>query len=160
VLRRLDRWNASSPVVIYNAVYDWPLLWEELGRTDLVWTDPLAGARLVDPLLIERTFNGVAQGNFTHKLVDVARRYHLSLEQAHDATADAIGAVQILRCQVERYPSLRTVTLEDLQAEQRRWFALWRDQLNAYWARKGKTQRVTGEWPFGDRRRTLPGGSA
>jgi DNA polymerase III subunit epsilon len=150
VLRRLDRWNRASPVVIYNVPYDWPLLWAELDRTSLVWTDPLANARLVDPLLIERTFNGVAAGNYTHTLAQVRRRYGLEETSAHDAQADALSAAAILRTQLARYPALQRLSLEALQHAQREWFAQWRDALNAYFERKGQSKHVTGEWPFGD----------
>jgi DNA polymerase-3 subunit epsilon len=154
VLRRLAHWNRFSPVVIYNAPFDWPLLWAELGRCELYWTDPLANARLVDPLLIERTFNGIAQGHYTHKLHQVAARYGLPAEGGfHDASFDATTTAGILRAQVERIPALRASTLEELQQDQRTWFATWRDQLNVYYATKGRPQRIAGEWPFGDRPR-------
>lgn len=155
VLRRIDRWHKVAAVVIFNAVYDWPLVWEEVGRTELVWTDPLAAALLVDPLVIEREFNGVAKGHFSNKLADVAKRYGIAVKDAHSAQGDAIMTAAILRVQLEKYEILRKVTLEELQALQREWYARWRDNLNAYNAKKGKAWRVSGEWPFGDRRRQL-----
>lgn len=156
VLRRLDRWHKVAAIVIFNAVYDWPLLWEEVGRTELRWTDPLAAALLVDPLVIERHFNGITKGHYSNKLSDVAARYGIAVKNAHSAEGDAVMTAAILRVQLERYELLRKVTLEELQQLQRAWYGEWRDNLNAYNEKKGKTWRVGGEWPFGDRRRRLP----
>jgi DNA polymerase-3 subunit epsilon len=156
VLRRLDRWARLSPVVIYNAPFDWPLIWEELGRTDLVWTDPLADVKLLDPLVIERQFNGISKGHYSNKLSDVAKRYGLTVADAHDAPGDCVMAASILRAQVTRYELLRKLSIDELQQRQRSWYSDWRDGLNAYNAKKGKAWRVSGEWPFGDRRRKTP----
>ena len=154
LLKRLDRWNRTAPVVIFNAVYDWPLLWAELDRTELCWTAPLGDARLLDPLLIERTFNGVRRGHYSHKLADVVARYRLAVPSDwaagfHDARFDCQAAAAVLRAQVLEYDLLRKLPLAELQRRQRQWFANWRDELNLYWASKGKPQRVRGEWPFG-----------
>jgi DNA polymerase-3 subunit epsilon len=153
LLRRLERWGRLSPVVIFNATFDWPLIWEELGRTELAWTDPLAGAQLLDPLVIEREFNGISKGHYSNKLVDVAKRYGVPVVDAHDATGDCVMAAAILRAQAGRYELLRKLPIHELQQRQRTWYGSWRDSLNAYNVKKGKAWRVSGEWPFGDRRR-------
>lgn len=155
VVHRLDRWHTVAAIVIFNAVYDWPLLWEEMGRTELSWTEPLAGAMLVDPLVIERQFNGVSKDHYSNKLTDVARRYEIPIRAAHDASGDAVMTAAILRKQITLYELLRQTTIQDLQRWQREWYGTWRDSLNAYNAKKGKAWRVSGEWPFGDRRRQL-----
>lgn len=158
-LRRFERWSKASPVLIYNATYDWPLLWEELGRTELVWTEPLAGVQLVDPCVLERHFNGVAKGHYSNKLGEVARRYGIvlppELGDLHDARADAWLTAGIFRAQMQAYEPLRQLTLPALVQLQREWYAQWRDSLNAYNLRRKRDRQITGEWPFGDRRRQL-----
>lgn len=155
VVRRLDRWHKVAAIAIYNATFDWPLLWEEMGRTELVWTDPLGASMLVDPLVIEREFNGISKGHYSNKLTDVAKRYGIAADGAHDAARDAVMTAGILHKQIAAYEPLRQTTIQELQAKQREWYGSWRDSLNRYNEKKGKAWRVTGEWPFGDRRRQL-----
>jgi DNA polymerase-3 subunit epsilon len=135
------------PLVVFNAAYDWPLLLaaiRRLKRTPPADFNPL----FLDPLVIDRAQDRYRRGS--RKLEAVAAFYHVPLDSAHDALADAKAAIGIMRALVAAYPELRNDTLEQLQEVQTKWYAEWRDHLNEYWESIGKADRVTGSWPIGE----------
>jgi DNA polymerase-3 subunit epsilon len=134
------------PLVVFNVAYDWPLLLAEIRRLD--WTPPAEFNPLfLDPLIIDRALDRYRRGS--RKLEIVAAFYHVPLDSAHDAVADAKAAIGIMRALVAAYPELRNDTLEQFQEVQTKWYAEWRDHLNEYWESIGKADRVTGSWPMG-----------
>lgn len=133
------------PLVIFNVAYDWPLLLAEIRRLECrppADFNPL----FLDPLVIDRALDRYRRGS--RKLEAVATFYHVPLDSAHDALADAKAAVGIMRALVAAYPELRRDTLEQLQVLQSQWFHDWKTHLNSYWESIGKQDRVTGEWPI------------
>lgn len=133
------------PVVIMNARYDWPLLHAEAARHGF---DLPANVILLDPGVIDRHVDRWRHGS--RRLTDLAAHYGATLDDAHDAAADVRTAIAVTRAIVRRTPTLQRAPLASLPLLQREWFARWRDELNAYWARTGRTDRIRGEWPDGD----------
>lgn len=139
-----DVWD--RPLVIFNVRYDWTLLHAECRRHRL--KAPRAATQLLDPTIIDRTLDKYRRGS--RKLIDMARHYGVSLEDAHSADADAIATAGIMRELILRYPSELQVDPKDLQARQAVWFEKWRDGINRYWQREGIDKRVEGTWPLFD----------
>lgn len=137
--------NEGTPLVIYNAPFDWPLLMAESSRHGV----PLpAGVPLLDPLLLDRHFDRYRRGS--RRLTDVATHYGVRLDAAHSAEADAVATAAIARALVAAFPSeLAHLSVVDLQVRQARWYAAWRDGINDYWQRRGDPRRNTTDWPVG-----------
>ena len=138
---RLWEW----PLAIYNVRFDWTLLHQENRRHKVKGPPPL---RLLDPLVIDRTLDKYRRGS--RKLANLAAFYGVELLDAHDASADAIATAGVMRKLVATYQDDLRRPIEALQVLQARWFNQWRDGINAYWQREGKSQRVEGSWPLFD----------
>ncbi len=135
----------GGPLVIVNAPFDWPFLIAECERHDIQAPPRVA---IFDPLVVDRHTDPYRKGS--RRLEAMAAHYGVTLDGAHEAGADAIAAVGVTRALLRRNESLLRCTPEKLHQEQVGWYAAWRDEVNAYWARRGETRRVTGEWPTGD----------
>ena len=91
------------PVVIYNAVFDWPLL---LAEADRHGVDFPAAAPILDPFLIDRMVDRFRKGG--RRLIDVAAHYDVDLAEAdaHGALADATAAARVMRRIVREHPAI------------------------------------------------------
>jgi DNA polymerase-3 subunit epsilon len=103
------------PVVIYNAVFDLPLLINECHRNGV---ELFPFAAILDPLLMDKALDQYRKGS--RKLVDVAKHYgvELSADDAHGAVADATAAGRIMRVLIRRYPQLGDQSLARLWLRQ------------------------------------------
>jgi DNA polymerase III subunit epsilon len=136
--------RAGTPVVIYNACYDWPLLATELRRLD----PPLAlsDCHLIDPLLLDRHCDRYRKGKRT--LEAACDVYEVVLADAHQAGADCTAAVAVARAIGRRFPEVGGLALDDLRRLQVEAHAVWRNELNAYLQRVGADRPpVRGAWP-------------
>lgn len=125
------------PVVAFNANYDLSLLISELRRRQLE-SDlevRLAGAHVVDPLVIDRGMVKYHKGS--RKLGDVCKRYGVTLENAHDSTADALAAGRLAYKMAAKYPELGD--LAELQRLQAEWHSVWATNFAHYLRNQGKT---------------------
>lgn len=136
------------PLVIYNARFDWPLLGYELSRNDIDLRETLDMATLIDPLVIDKAVDKWRKGSRT--LANTAQHYGVRLDDAHEAKADAWAALRLARAIGRKYAEKLTPDARELHEWQRRAFSIQRDDVNAYWARTGKPQRMTGTWPEGE----------
>lgn len=118
----------TSPLVIYNACFDWPMLLVEATRHGVEILPP---AGILDPLIIDKAIAKRRRGG--RKLTQVAEHYGVPLgDQAHGAKADALAAAGIMRAIVDRRPdvaerSLAAMTLWQTHEaeEQRQEFSDW-----------------------------------
>ncbi len=134
--------DAGTPVVVFNARFDWPLLDAEARRAGL----RLPQVALIDPMVIDRRVDRYRKGK--RRLVDVAAHYGVALEDAHRARGDALASARILQEVARRHPAevaaLEPGELHELQVG---WFAEWRDGLNGWLRGKGERELITGAWP-------------
>lgn len=101
---------AGADLAGYNLLnFDVPLLWEEFHRVGFTWD--LEGVNILDvgnifKLKEERT-------------LAAAVRFYCGCEQymAHDAMADVVATVEVLRGQLARYPDLANLSVQDLAAK-------------------------------------------
>lgn len=133
------------PLVIFNATYDLVLLHSEAARCGRsIDFRPM----ILDPRVID--LKGARYRSGKRKLADVAATYGVELVGAHGAKADALAAVRIMRAMLALWPRFGTATLERLQELQSTWYLAWRDHINEWWASEGKSDHITGTWPYGN----------
>lgn len=133
--------RAGSPVVIYNARYDWPLLRAEAAREGLELPD----LPLIDPMVLDRTLDRFRRGKRTLDLV--AGHYGVARGNGHAATDDALCAAGVARAIASAFPEITDHTPEELHELQIDWFAEWRDDFNDWLRGRGADWQVTGDWP-------------
>lgn len=162
----------GRPIVIYNAAFDWSMLHAELrrhGHDDVV--ADLEGALIVDPFCLDKWLNRFRRGS--RKLAAVCAEHNVSLDDAHDASADALAAARLawvmchtgvtvqrrVRTDMERDEliELRTAwkrlrdDLPTLHAAQVSWAAEQARGLREHFERKGDVEAaasVSEEWPM------------
>ncbi|HWM33997.1 MAG TPA: NUDIX domain-containing protein [Pseudolysinimonas sp.] len=107
------------PLVVYNAPYDLSLLDRECRRHRV---EPLGSPTpVIDPLVIDKAVDRYRKGKRT--LVVAAERYGVSLDDAHDAAADAIAAGRVAQAIARAFPDEVDVSFADLHGRQQIWYA-------------------------------------
>lgn len=111
----LGEWR-TSPLVIYNAAFDWTLLLAEAERHQVEILPP---AGIIDPMIIDKHLDKFRRGG--RKLTAVAAHYGVPLgDNAHGAAADATAANGVMRAIVDRYPTVAERSLSSLTLWQTR----------------------------------------
>jgi DNA polymerase-3 subunit epsilon len=133
------------PVTIYNAPYDLSLLDRECRRHDLApLDDPLP---VIDPLVLDKAVDRYRKGKRT--LEAAAERYGVALDDAHDASADAIAAGRVAQALARAYPEELGVEALRLHRRQTVWYAEQAARFQDYIRRaKGDQEYVASTaWP-------------
>jgi DNA polymerase III subunit epsilon len=87
------------PVVAYNAPYDFTILYHEALRHGI---EPIAEPMpVIDPLVLDKYVDTYRSGKRTLEVA--ARTYRVSLEDAHNATADAVAAGRVAQAIAIKY---------------------------------------------------------
>ncbi len=174
ILETLDSRGPDEPIVTFNARYDFTVLDREARRHGLV---PLSERDkpllIVDPLVIDKHIHRYRSGS--RKLGAIAKHYGgesewAKLEDAHDATADAMAAARVAYCIGTKGRIIRKVRgsreeaefkallreweavrhdLPLLHAAQVRWAAFQAEGLEEHFRSQGTLERpVDREWPI------------
>ena len=122
--------RAGTPLVIYNAPFDWPFVLAEAQRHDVTLLPEGIPVDIIDPLVLDKAMDRYRKGS--RRLDFVAPLYGHELDNAHDARADALAAVTVARALGERYPDIGDASLEALQGMQTQWHAEAAESLAAY----------------------------
>ncbi|MDP4585928.1 MAG: exonuclease domain-containing protein [Microbacteriaceae bacterium] len=139
--------SAGTPVVAYNASYDFSLLHHDAIRHQV---EPLAGPRpLIDPLVIDKKVDTFRKGSRT--LQAACDLYGVDLGAAHESQADAVAAGRVFLAIREKFagsPEL-ALTPSELHDAQVLWAKAQSDSFAKYLASKGETSRRPGDgiWP-------------
>ncbi|MEW2113170.1 exonuclease domain-containing protein [Streptomyces albidoflavus] len=144
-------WRAGVPVVAYNAPFDLTLLAAELRRHRLSsLAERLGGAPVgpvIDPLTVDRAVDRYRKGS--RRLSAVCAEYGVALEDAHDASADALAAARLARAIALRHPKVAGLGPAALHERQIAWAAERAADFQAYLRRKGERGAVVdGGWPL------------
>ncbi|TQK19444.1 DNA polymerase-3 subunit epsilon [Microbacterium sp. SLBN-154] len=138
--------DAGIPVVAYNAAYDFSLLRHEALRHGVV---PLEHPNPVfDPLVIDRHYDRYRRGKRT--LTRVAEHYAVTLDEAHEAAADARAAGRVAQALARRYRGLLPSTARQIHVEQIAWARDQAASLTEYFVRIGRIDAgdpIDGTWP-------------
>lgn len=136
--------SQGVPVVAYNASYDLSLLAHEARRHGVA---PLENPHpIVDPLVIDKAYDRYRPGKRT--LAVVASLYAVTLDDAHDASADAVAAGRVAQALARRFVLPESLT--DLHTRQVGWARSQAASLTEYFIRIGRLdpeEQLDGTWP-------------
>ncbi|MBO4256494.1 3'-5' exonuclease [Streptomyces griseorubiginosus] len=140
----------ARPLVVMNAPFDLTLLDRELRRHRASSLDSWfesAALRVLDPRVLDKHLDRYRKGRRT--LTDLCAHYGVSLEGAHDAGADALAALDLVRALGRRFATrLERLSPAELHTLQTRWHAAQARGLQAWFARSGTDEVVSTEWPL------------
>jgi len=144
--------EAKTPIVIFNAQFDWTFLRSKMEQFGLDWD--LDDARIIDPLVCDRHFDKYRKGRGMRKQGKVAGIYGLPENlEAHTARADAAECVAIARAMARQYPAMQNGSGMD----QELWARRQQFELQRYFDGSGRKDEATGErivietgWPLRD----------
>jgi DNA polymerase III subunit epsilon len=144
-------WKTGVPVVAYNAAFDLTLLSAELRRHELPsLSDRIGGidpAPVIDPYTIDRWVDRYRRGK--RNLEAVCAEYGITLDTAHDASADALAAARLACAIADRHPKIAALGPAELHRRQIGWYAEWAADFQNFLRRKGDaTAVVEGVWPL------------
>jgi DNA polymerase-3 subunit epsilon len=105
------------PVVAYNAPYDFTILRQHAEDFGIEW--PREPSPILDPLVLDKKLVQFRKGK--RRLEIVAGYYDVKLEDAHNATADAVAAGHIAQAMAARFPAELDMPLAELHANQIVW---------------------------------------
>ena len=137
------------PVVGMNLSYDLTIVDVQsrrlhgAGLTQRGWSGPA-----LDALPMDRKVDKFRKGKRT--LQALCAHYGVALEDAHDASADAEGALRVVLALAARYPELADAGPEALHHEQVGWHREWAVSFDAYCRENGRPPLDPSEfvWPL------------
>jgi len=138
--------DSGTAVVAYNASYDFTILDREAKRYGIA---PLNRPRpIIDPLVIDRQLDRYRRG--PRNLVSNASLYGVALDNAHDASADAIAAGRVAQALARKYFDALNLSALDLHEQQEEWALQQAANYRAYRQSVGKPMYDDDDaWPVG-----------
>lgn len=141
---------AGRPLVVMNAPFDLTLLDRELRRhraSSLARYLDGAPLCVLDPRVLDKHLDRYRKGRRT--LTDLCAHYEVVLEGAHDAAADALAALEVVRAVGRRFAArLERLTPTELHTLQTGWHAAQARGLQAWFTRNGTPEPVDPAWPL------------
>ncbi|MFD8059278.1 3'-5' exonuclease [Streptomyces cyaneofuscatus] len=141
--------RSGVPLVVMNARYDLSLLDRECGRYGLDSVERRIGgvpSPVIDPLVIDKHVDKYRKGK--RALQALCEHYGVTLSDAHDAAADAVAAVRVVRRMGERHRPVSSLPPAELHALQVRAAAEQSASLQAYLRRTANPTAVVEQaWP-------------
>ncbi|MBW8796949.1 MAG: 3'-5' exonuclease [Streptomyces sp.] len=138
------------PLVVMNAPFDLTLLDRELRRHRASALDRWFEASpllVLDPRVLDKHLDRYRKGRRT--LTDLCTHYEVTLEGAHDAGADALASLELVRALGRRFAArLERLTPAELHTLQTTWHAAQARGLQAWFTRSGTPETVNTYWPL------------
>lgn len=135
-------WEAGYTLIVFNAPYDLTVLYTLTGGEFRV-TGPV-----FDPLVVDKVKDRYRKGG--RRLEIVCRHYGVPLENAHEASADALAAARVAWKQVNKhYPELKQMGTDELMEFQA--VGYYESQLSLRKYRESRGQDVSDfhlSWPM------------
>ena len=103
-------------VVAYNAAYDFTVLHYEAMRHGLTPLDPIL---VFDPMVVDKKVDQYRKGKRT--LTMACEHYGIALDEAHEASADAIAAGRVGLAVAEKFATALPSSAAELHKEQPGW---------------------------------------
>lgn len=136
--------DRGTPVVAYNAPYDFTLLHREAMRYGIAPLD--SPGPIVDPLVIDKAVDKYRRGKRTLEIT--ALFYGVDLLDAHDAGADAIAAGRVAQALARAHAETLALEAEELHRLQVTWCQEQADDFQEYMRRVRDPEFTTsGAWP-------------
>ncbi|MFJ6751567.1 MULTISPECIES: exonuclease domain-containing protein [unclassified Streptomyces] len=140
----------GRPLVVMNAPFDLTLLDRELKRHRASSLDAYLGSRplcVLDPRVLDKHLDRYRKGRRT--LTDLCAHYGVELTGAHEAAADAMAALGVVRALGHHFAArLDGLRPEELHTRQAVWHAAQARGLQAWFARSGTPETVDPHWPL------------
>lgn len=116
---------------------------QRAGLHEMGWLGPALDASVLD-----RRFDRYRRGRRT--LVDLCDHYHVALGHAHDAGADALAAIAVLRAMCHRFPLLAQAAPRSVHRAQIGWHRAWAQGYDRWRARQclPRLARSDFTWPI------------
>jgi DNA polymerase-3 subunit epsilon len=134
----------GTPVVAYNAPYDFTLLHREALRHGVPPLD--TPGPIIDPLVIDKAVDKYRRGKRT--LAMTALFYGVDLTDAHDAGADAIAAGRVAQALARVHTEALALSAAELHTRQVSWCQEQAEDFQAYMRRERDPMFTTsGMWP-------------
>jgi DNA polymerase-3 subunit epsilon len=136
--------DRGLPVVAYNAPYDFTILHFEALRHGL---EPLKIGSVIDPLVIDKFNDKYRKGK--RRLENAAEFYKVQLDDAHNATADAIAAGRVAQAIAVRWANELPSTAAALHDAQIGWSESIDADFESYMRRSVNPEfTATRGWPL------------
>ncbi|GAQ57909.1 3'-5' exonuclease [Streptomyces acidiscabies] len=139
----------GRPLVVMNAPFDLTLLDRELRRHRASSLDDRleqSSLRVLDPRVLDKHLDRYRKGRRT--LTDLCEHYGVTLSEAHDAAADALASLEVVRAVGRRFSArLERLSPGELHTLQTGWHAAQARGLQAWFARSGQEETVDPAWP-------------
>lgn len=135
-----DAWANGLAVIVFNAYYDLTVL-RQLSD-DFVVNGPV-----FDPFVLDKLQDPYRKGKRT--LTDLCAHYNVRIDNAHEATSDALAAARVAWRLAKKYPELTTMGFGELMEYQT--VGYYRSQLSfrKYLEGQGKdATSVNLSWPM------------
>lgn len=139
-----DLFSRGTPVVAYNAPYDFTLLDREARRHGIA---PLVSpGPVIDPLVIDKAMDKYRRGKRT--LGVTALYYGIDLTDAHDASADAVAAGRVAQALARVHTEALAFEAAELHRMQVEWCREQAADFQEYMRRVRDPEFTTsGAWP-------------
>lgn len=140
--------KADDAVVVgHNVVYDLSVLAAEVRRhqphIDLAALLPT----IIDTFVLDKRVEQFRRGKRT--LTETAKRWEVTLLDAHDAAADALAALDISRALAQNSEDIAKLTRDEIMTSQGEWKRAQAADLQSWLRRKGNAEAVVdGSWPM------------
>lgn len=139
-----DFFARGLPVVAYNAPYDFTILHYEALRHGL---EPLKLGAVIDPLVIDKFKDKYRKGK--RRLENAAEFYQVPLDDAHNATADAVAAGRVAQAIARRWASELPSSAAELHDAQVQWSAAIDADFESYMRKSVNPDfTATRGWPL------------
>ena len=133
-------WSDGLTLVVFNAPYDLTVLRTLTG-------DFTVDGPVYDPLVIDRAKDRYRKGK--RNLGALCEFYGVRLDNAHEATADAMGAARIAWKQARMWPELVQMDAGELMEYQAVEYYKMQSELKSYFESRGRDAAgVTLSWPM------------
>ncbi|MBC2681857.1 3'-5' exonuclease [Corynebacterium sp. 4HC-13] len=139
VRRIREGWAHGATLIVYNATYDLSIL----HALDPSFT---VDGPVFDPYVVDREKNKFRKGKRT--LENVCSYYGVALDNAHEATADAVAAARVAWKLAREFPELVEMTSDELMLAQSTWYYKMQVELQQWFAKKGRDTAVNTSWPI------------
>ena len=133
-------WAEGRTLVVFNACYDLTILRRWDPSFDIL-------GPVVDPYVVDRAVDPYRKGKRT--LEALCGLHGVRLDNAHDASADALAAARLAGKMLGGHRDLSTSDWREVNAQQARWHETRQRDFAAYLERCGKdASDVNTVWPM------------
>lgn len=139
--------RAGTPVVAFNAAYDFTVLHHEALRHGIAPVE--TPAPVIDPLVLDKHVDRYRKGKRT--LGVTCAHYGVELDGWHDASADAIAAGRLAQAMHELFPQLR-VPADELHASTIDWATQQAESFARYMQQRDPSFTADRGWPIREAR--------